>query len=220
MVEATSSTNNQVENLDERRLRGGGRLWLIAAGLAIFGLLPGLARFLVELVGDPDATQASLSAVSRLPVVVHGVAGTGFVVLGAFQFPAARQRSRTWHRRAGRLLVPMGLAAAMSGLWLTLFYPNLRDSGALLFAFRVTFSTAMAASILISFTAIRRRDVPRHRTWMIRAYALGLGASTQIFTLGFGGAAFGMGEVTTALLTGAGWVINLGVAEWVIRRPT
>lgn len=195
------------------------RLWLVSAGLVIFGLLPGLARLLVELAGDPDATQGSLPAVSRLPVVVHGVAGTGFVVLGAFQFPAARQRARTWHRRAGRLLVPMGLAATMSGLWLTLFYPNLRDSGAPLTAFRVTFSTAMAASILTSLIAIRRRDVPRHRAWMIRAYALGLGASTQIFTLGFGGAAFGTGEVSTALLTGAGWVINLGAAEWVIRRP-
>jgi hypothetical protein len=53
---------------------------------------------------------------------------------------------------------------------------------------------------------------------MIRAYALALGAATQIFTLGFGGSVFGRSELSIALLTGAGWVINLAVAEWVIRR--
>jgi hypothetical protein len=55
---------------------------------------------------------------------------------------------------------------------------------------------------------------------MIRGYAIGLGAATQIFTLGFGEPVFGTGMLATALLTGAGWVINLAVAEWIIcRRP-
>ena len=42
----------------------------------------------------------------------------------------------------------------------------------------------MAASIILGLTAIRRRDVPRHRAWMTRAYALALGAATQVFTQG------------------------------------
>lgn len=70
----------------------------------------------------------------------------------------------------------------------------------------------------MAFTAIRRRDITRHQQWMIRAYALSLGAATQIFTLGFGQSIFGDNETGTALLTGAAWVINLAVAEWVIRR--
>jgi hypothetical protein len=53
---------------------------------------------------------------------------------------------------------------------------------------------------------------------MMRGYAISLGAGTQLFTLGFGGAIFGTGELATALLNGAGWVINLAVAERVIRR--
>ena len=53
---------------------------------------------------------------------------------------------------------------------------------------------------------------------MIRAYAIGLGAGNQVFTLGFGEAVFGTSELSTALLNGAGWVVNLAVAEWVIRR--
>ena len=106
----------------------------------------------------------------------------------------------------------------MSALGLTLFYPNLHDTGALLTAIRLTFGTAMVASIVVAYTAIRRRDIARHRAWMIRAYALALGVSTQIFTLGFGQAIVGDTELSTALLIGAGWVINLAIAEWAIRR--
>ena len=55
----------------------------------------------------------------------------------------------------------------------------------------------MAACIVLGFAAIRRGDVARHRAWMTRAYALALGAGTQVFTLGIGAAVFGPGELTT-----------------------
>lgn len=54
---------------------------------------------------------------------------------------------------------------------------------------------------------------------MIRAYALALGAGTQVFTQGFGKALFGAGDLVFALMLGAGWAINLAVAEYLIRRP-
>ena len=76
----------------------------------------------------------------------------------------------------------------------------------------------MAASIVLGFAAIRRGDVARHRAWMTRAYALALGAGTQVFTQGIGQAVFGTSELTNDLCLGAGWVINLAVAEYVIRR--
>jgi len=103
-------------------------------------------------------------------------------------------------------------------LWVTLFYPNLYDTGAVLTAIRVAFGTAMAASIVIAYAAIKQHHIARHRAWMIRAYALALGVSTQIFTLGFGQAIFGDTELSTALLIAAGWIINLAIAEWAIRR--
>jgi uncharacterized membrane protein YozB (DUF420 family) len=190
----------------------------LASGLAVFGLMPGLARLAVALAGDPEAT-GDYDFASAFVVVAHVVGGTLYAVLGAFQFPTAlRRQRRNWHRRMGRVLVPLGLCAALSGLWLTLFYPRLHHSGALLAAIRLTFGSAMVASLVIAFVAIRRRDVLRHRKWMIRAYALGLGVATQIFTLGFGEPVFGTGELSTALLIALGWVINLAVAEWAIRR--
>jgi drug/metabolite transporter (DMT)-like permease len=78
----------------------------------------------------------------------------------------------------------------------------------------------MGASIVLGLAAVRRRDFAGHRVWMMRAYALGLGAGTQIFTVGFGEAVFGTGVVRADLLLGSAWVINLAVAEWIIRRPT
>jgi hypothetical protein len=47
---------------------------------------------------------------------------------------------------------------------------------------------------------------------MIRAYAIGLAAGTQVFTEGLDAVVGG------DLAKGAGWLINLAVAEWTIRR--
>ena len=124
-----------------------------------------------------------------------------------------------WHRVAGRVLVVLGLAVAFSALWMTQFYPRQPGTGVLAYLFRLAFGSGMAASIVLGFTAIRRGDVTRHRAWMTRAYALALGAGTQVFTQGIGPAVFGTSELTTDLSLGAGWVINLAVAEYVIRRP-
>jgi hypothetical protein len=40
-----------------------------------------------------------------------------------------------------------------------------------------------------------------------------------VFTQGIGNAVFGTSALTTDLSLGAGWAINLAVAEYVIRRP-
>jgi hypothetical protein len=77
----------------------------------------------------------------------------------------------------------------------------------------------MATCLVLGITAIRHRDVAAHRAWMIRAYALAVAAGTQAFTQGIGEGLFGTSDVSTALSVTSGWVINLAVAEWIIRRP-
>lgn len=195
----------------------------VPAALVALGLIPvlaGTAR-LVELSGGPELLPTDPRvAASPVPVVVHIVGAIGYAILGAFQFSAGIRRRRPgWHRNAGRLLVALGLALALSGLWLTLFYPRQEDTGDLLYLFRLLAVSGMGASIIRGFTSIRRGDIAAHRAWMTRAYALALGAGTQVFTQGIGEAAFGAGEIRTDLMLGAGWGINLAVAEWVIRRP-
>ena len=77
----------------------------------------------------------------------------------------------------------------------------------------------MVLFICLGLAAIRRRDIARHRAWMMRGYAIGLGAGTQALThlpyFLFEGI---QGELSRALAMGAGWAINLAVAEWIIRR--
>jgi len=173
---------------------------------------------LVELAGGPHMLPANPRiTASPIPVIVHIVCAVLYAVLGAFQFSnGLRRRRPNWHRVTGRLVVGLGLAVAFSALWMTAFYPRI-PGGALATVFRLGFGTGMAASIILGFIAIRRRDMARHRAWMARAYALALGAGTQVLTLGIGKAIFGDSELTTALMLGAGWGINLAVVEYIIR---
>lgn len=195
------------------------RAWPVITGLIVLGLIPILANAVRRIVLAVDAS--AVAPPITLPVVLHIIGATVFVLLGAFQFSARLRRSTpAWHRNAGRVLIGVGLLAAFSGLWLGVFSSYPSGSGELLLAFRVLAGLGMALSIILGFAAIRRRDIRRHRAWMIRAVALGLGAGTQVFTLGFGQAVFGASELSYALLNGAGWLINLTVAELVIRRRT
>ena len=83
---------------------------------------------------------------------------------------------------------------------------------------RLVVSTLTAAFIVLGFTAIRRRKVDAHRTWMIRGYALAVAAGTQAFTEGIGEAVLGVNDLSKAVSLSAAWVINAAVAEWAIRR--
>jgi hypothetical protein len=84
---------------------------------------------------------------------------------------------------------------------------------------RLVAASGMAACLVLGFAAIRRRDISAHRAWMVRAYAIGLAAGTQVFTEPLAVALFGDGALISDLAKGAGWVVNLAVAEWVLRRP-
>jgi len=188
--------------------------------LSVVPVVAGSLR-LLEVGGGPQLlpTNPRIDAFPA-PVVVHIVAAALYALLGAFQFSARLRRRRPgWHRTAGRVLVGAGLVVAVSALWLTLAYPG-APGGDLLWAIRLLVGSAMAAGIVLGFTAIRRRDIAAHRAWMIRAYALAVGAGTQVFTQSVGEAVFGTSELSTALSVSSGWVLNAAVAEWVIRRPS
>lgn len=200
------------------------RGWPVPVALLVLSTIPlaaGTLR-LVQLAGGPELMPAD-DRFTGFPaaLVAHITGAAVFALVGMFQFvPRIRRQHRAWHRRAGRVVAAAGLAIAGSALWLTLFYEAQPGTGHLLYVLRLVFGSAMAVSLVLGFTAIRRHDIPAHRAWMIRAYALGLGAGTQVFTEGIGEAIFGTGELAGDLAKGAAWAINLTIAEWVIRRPT
>lgn len=193
-----------------------------AAALAVLSLIPlsaGALR-LVQLAGGPAVMPAD-DRFAGFPaaLIIHITGSACFALLGIGQLLTRFRRNHpTWHRRTGRVLVVAGLAVAGSALWLTVGYPAHPGTGPILFASRLVAATAMATFVVLGFRAIRRRDVTAHRAWMIRAYAVALGAGTQAFTEGFTEAAGGEGVVSGDLAKLAGWVINLVVAEWSIRH--
>lgn len=203
------------------------REWLVPAGLIILSVVPviGGALRIAELTSGAEITPDNARFfASPVLVVVHIVSVTLYCILGAFQFaPGLRRWRLDWHRAIGKwILVPTGLAAALSGLWMAHFYPWPEYDGVLLYGLRLLFGSLMVLFIVLGTAAIRRRDFALHSAWMIRGYAIGLGAGTQVLTHipWFLFPAI-QGELSRALFMGAGWVINLAVAEWAIRRrPT
>lgn len=199
--------------------------WRVPVGLLALSLVPALAGAsrLGELASGAPATRENARFVhAPVPVVVHIVAALAFSLLGALQFaPPLRLPGRSWHRRAGRVVAGAGLAAAASGAWMTHTYDLPPADGAVLGAIRDAVAVAMAASIVLGVRAARRRRMGEHRAWMLRAYALGLGAGTQVVThLPWFVLVGTPTEVPRTALMAAGWVINLAVAEVVLRRPT
>jgi uncharacterized membrane protein len=203
--------------------KSGSAGWFVPTGLLLLSFIPvaaGIFR-LTQLAGGAEITPANARFfASPVPVVLHIVSVTVYALLGAFQFaPGFRRRRPAWHRAAGRVLIPFGLVVALSGLWMTLFYPWPQGDGVILYGLRLVFGSLMLVSILLGVAAIRRRDFVQHGNWMMRGYAIGLGAGTQALTQLPWVLLFGKpDEFTRALLMGAGWVINLAMAEWIIRR--
>lgn len=211
--------------LAERPVRTGSDApsgWPIAADLVLLSVVPltaGVLR-LVQLAGGPQVLPADERFTGvPLALLLHIVSSAVFALVGTLQLlPRFRRRHLTWHRRAGRLLTGAGLVVAASALWMTLAYLPQPGTGRLLFVLRLVVGTATAGSLVLGFTAIGRRDVAGHRAWMVRAYALGLGAGTQVLTQGLTEALVGTDVVVGDLAKGAGWAINLLVAEWLLRR--
>ncbi|HQY99153.1 MAG TPA: DUF2306 domain-containing protein [Propionicimonas sp.] len=186
--------------------------------LSLVPVLSGSLR-LGGMLGGPQLmpTDPRISAFP-LPVVLHILSVIPYSLLGAFQFSARlRQRRPGWHRASGRLLVPLAMVVAGSGLWMTLAYAPKPGTGMLLYAFRIAVGIGMGTAVVLGFAAIRHGDVARHRAWMTRAYALALGAGTQVFTGAFGPILVGTSLLANDLTMGAAWAINLAVAELAIR---
>jgi uncharacterized membrane protein len=195
--------------------------WLVPTALIVLSVVPALggAARLTDLTGGEVTPESARFFASPVPVVLHIFAVTTYSLLGAFQFaPGLRRRRPRWHRTAGRILVPCGLVAALTGLWMTVFYAHPPGDGTLLIGIRLVFGSAMFVSIVLGFAAVRRRDFATHRAWMMRGYAIALGAGTQALTLTLGSLVpMESAELRRALLMAAAWVINLIVAEWFIR---
>lgn len=200
--------------------------WRVPSGLIVLTLVPaaaGAARLQQLATGRAITPENARFVAEPLPVVAHIISATVFCLFGAFQFvPKLRNAGRKWHRITGRLVAPFGLLAALSGLWMSIFYKHPAMDHPSLVPIRLVVGAAMVISLVLGISTARRRSFGSHRAWMIRSYAIGIGAGTQVLTslpwvVLYGTSATG---VARTVLLAAGWVINLAVAEWFIRWPS
>ena len=198
--------------------------WTIPLVLLLISAIPvaaGIAR-LMGLTGNPEiSTENARFVATPFPVTVHIISVSLFSILGALQFSSAlRQRSIQWHRVVGRIVAASGVIAALSGLWMTVMYAIPAElQGDLLYAVRVFVSVAMLLSIFMAVAAVKGGDIATHRTWMIRAFALGQGAGMQVVVLLPWMLFIGKPSILQRdVLMSSAWLINLVFAEMAIHR--
>lgn len=193
----------------------------LLVGLSLIPTFGGVVR-LMSVTGDTALTAENARFLQApTAVVIHAVSALLYSLLGAFQFTRGiRTRWPAWHRRAGIVLALAGIASGLTGLWMTVHYAIPRAlQGPLLYWVRLAVGSAMVAAIVIAWSSILQRQVHRHEAWMIRAYALGQGAGTQAFVLLPWTLATGeSGGPTRDLLMTLAWLINITVAEAIVRR--
>lgn len=199
--------------------------WILA-GLLVLCLVPvagGLVRMTQLISGAAITPENARFFAAPVPVLVHIVALIPYSIIGAMQFiPGIRRRSPRWHRRLGWVLAPAGIMVALSGLWMTFFYPLPASDGEALRYMRLVVGLAILYTIGRGLMMMYRRDYKTHGAWMLRAYALAMGAGTQVFTalpwLLLYGIDTPIDASSKAIMMAAGWLINLLLAEWIIRR--
>lgn len=201
--------------------------WLLLCGLVALGLLPAmtgtisLANTATAIARSTSGEELNVATYVKHPAIiaVHVICGVGFALLGALQVtPGFRARRLKLHRQMGRALVAAAYAAALTALWMNQTFPS--PLGPLKYWSNLIFGLAMLVALTLSMAAIRRRDIAAHRIWMLRSYAIGLGAGTQrLMFLPWFAVTGKLDPLAIGLMLWAGWLINLAVAEWAIRKP-
>lgn len=201
------------------------REWTILFVILVYSSIPafgGLFRIL-ELAGGPAVAPENLRALTApLPIVLHILSSSLFCLLGVVQFlPSIRCHRPVIHRVLGRAVAIAGGISGATGVWMTHFFAFPDElQGNMLYWVRIILGFSMVGLIGWAVFAIRSRNIFRHGASMLRAYAIGQGASTQSF-LGIGWIVVTGTEPLGPLRDGMmvfAWVLNMLVAEYLIGK--
>ena len=211
--------NAPVTTIGRRQLRTVGTVLalLIAIVLAFFAIrlsvdVPNLAAGTV-----PEDAYDQRFVEHPWLAYLHIVPGVLYLIGAPLQL-SRRFRTRHYpvHRRLGRVLVSMAL---LSGVFAIAFGVPFAFGGPGEAAATLVFGVWFLACLVLAFRAIRSDEVARHRRWMIRAFAIGVGVGTIRIWIGLFQA--------TGLLSFrdsfpvAFWIsfaLHVAAAEWWLRR--
>ena len=187
-----------------------------------FGTLLTIILALVQVVQIPlDALPEDSQRLSATPIwhFMHVLGGATFGILGPIQFGRVlAHKYGLMHRIMGRVFVAAGAMISLSSLNLLWHFPDTYSvamSGG-----RLLFGIALGVALAIAMQAIYKRDFTRHRNWMIRAYAIGIGAtavSMVFFPIYVMTGAPPIGLVADIAFLGA-WIACIVFAEALVRR--
>ena len=198
---------------------------MLVIGLLIFSFIPtfgGLFRIVDLSIGMEIMPLNPRAIDSPLPIVIHILSSFVFCLAGIQQFlPAVRRWKPVAHRIVGHWVFWSGVISAISGLWMTMVFSFPEElQGQPLYLTRLLVGASMLVFLIRGMYRAKSAQFQSHRTDMLKAYALGQGASTQTF-LGIswmilvGADAEGFNR--DVLMIGA-WLLNFLVAEVISRR--
>ena len=167
-----------------KKTRRPSRPFVVPLALLLATLLPILLA-VVQVVQIPlDALPEDSQRLRATPILhfMHVLGGATFAIIGPIQFGRALlPKFGRLHRVLGRVFVATGAMISVSSLGLLWHFPDTYSvaiSGG-----RLVFGIGLGIALFMAMHAISTRDLVRHRNWMIRAYAIGIGATavTMVF---------------------------------------
>ncbi len=159
-------------------------IWIAVIFLVVIAIAAVSRRALVliwpeQFAGGSSSPAAALDAGFARHMtltLVHILPGGLFLVLAPLQFMSSiRQKHLRLHRWMGRVLVVCGLIIGVSALIMSY---TMNIGGPNETAATTLFAIVFLICLIKAYRHIRRKEVARHREWMIRAFGVGLGVAT------------------------------------------
>ncbi len=152
---------------------------------------------------------------------LHVIPGAIYLALAPLQFSQSiRNRSRSYHRWAGRLLATIALVTGAGALFLGVIIPYSGLPEQIVTGF---FGCFFLFSTAQGFISARAKQFDAHREWMMRAFAIGLSIATMrlIFVpilISIGEPSREEAEFFSIFSFTIAFILHSGFAEYWIRR--
>lgn len=130
-----------------------------------------------EAEGEDDCGENSTTQHHRahpIPILGHLLGGTLMMLAAIVNLnPSLLKRVPRLHRVSGYCFIVGSLVAGASAVWLTATFPERFPPFNILSNF--LWGALLMVCPLMALRAIKRRNIPQHRAWMIRGYAVAAG---------------------------------------------
>jgi uncharacterized membrane protein len=157
-------------------------VWTAVIFLVVIGIAAVTRRTLVlfrpgSMGGNSPAAALDAGFARHVALtLIHILPGGLFLVLAPLQFmPSIRQKHLQLHRWMGRVLVVCGLIIGVTALVMSY---TMNIGGPNETAATTLFAIVFLYCLIRGYRHVRRKEVARHREWMIRAFGAGLGVAT------------------------------------------